>query len=280
MGYYWELQKYAGQNTRFRCPNCEKSRQYTRYINARGEYAPYEYGKCNRLEKCGYSLTPGKEVEVKGVSAYSLGSIKAKKFEQEFINWNDYNYDFDDEYDLIQYIIYKTEFTREQVSKVFQMYHVRTEGYKIVLPYVDQKNRLTYVKLMEYKNGRRSKFIYTPFKAKKGRFKQCLFGQHLVDGNTPVCVVESEKTALICKLFYPGMTWVATGGSQFLKLINVLDRASVFADKGKAFIEWKTKINIMQNNTVSKHFSMNNLLEEKKDLPDGSDMADYLLNDY
>ena len=37
--YYWKLQKYAGRNTRYRCPNCGKGRQYTRFINAVGEYS-------------------------------------------------------------------------------------------------------------------------------------------------------------------------------------------------------------------------------------------------
>jgi hypothetical protein len=43
--------------------------------------------------------------------------------------------------------------------------------------------------------------------------KQCFFGEHLLSKyeNKPVAIVESEKTALICSLFYPEFTWIASG---------------------------------------------------------------------
>lgn len=50
---------YKGMSTRFTCPQCNKRREYTRYIDTRtGEYLPNEYGICNRKGKCGYHLSP------------------------------------------------------------------------------------------------------------------------------------------------------------------------------------------------------------------------------
>lgn len=48
--------------------------------------------------------------------------------------------------------------------------------------------------------------------------KQCLFGEHLLSGNSTgqstktIAIVESEKTALIAALFIPDFIWLATGG--------------------------------------------------------------------
>jgi len=43
-------------------------------------------------------------------------------------------------------------------------------------------------------------------------YRLCLYGEHLLSGK-PVCIVESEKTAVIASFFYPDYDWLATGGS-------------------------------------------------------------------
>lgn len=53
----------------------------------------------------------------------------------------------------------------------------------------------------------------------KARFS--LFGEHLLHDparrDLPVCIVESEKSAIICALHEPRFLWLATGGKKFLK---------------------------------------------------------------
>lgn len=48
-----------------------------------------------------------------------------------------------------------------------------------------------------------------------------LFGEHLLHDpdyrDAPVCIVESEKSALICALHEPQYLWLATGGKNFLR---------------------------------------------------------------
>jgi hypothetical protein len=260
MDYYWKLEKYSGQNSRFRCPQCKKARQYTRFINSEGAYAPFEYGKCNRLDKCGYFSYP------KGIQSNAPVFV-VKEEPQEFIDWNNYNYNLDTSSDLIRFFC--KHHPEEQVIKVLKKYYVRTEGNSIIFTYVDKRNRLTYVKKMMYENGHRKGAIYTPYKAEIGRFKQCLFGLHIVTKDKPVGVVESEKTVLLCDMFYPKITWVATGGEQMISKVNVLDNATIFADKGKAFQNWKKKLD-------PKKFRMDNSLEFSG-LKEGSDLADYIV---
>ncbi len=67
---------------------------------------------------------------------------------------------------------------------------------------------------------------------------QCLFGEHLlaVHPEATVCLVESEKTAVLLAAIYPQYLWMATCGSHGLTLerVNCLigRRVVVFPDSG------------------------------------------------
>ena len=52
------------------------------------------------------------------------------------------------------------------------------------------------------------------------RDKWAYFGEHLLKDSNPeseICMVESEKTAIICSLVYPDKIWIATGSMGYLK---------------------------------------------------------------
>lgn len=72
------------------------------------------------------------------------------------------------------------------------------------------------IKSMTYlESGKRDKKInaLSLFSKVEGeKYKLCLFGEHLLSGK-PVCIVESEKTAIIASFFYPDYDWLATGGA-------------------------------------------------------------------
>ena len=70
-------------------------------------------------------------------------------------------------------------------------------------------------------------------------------------------------------MFFPKTHWVATGGEHMISKVNVLDNATIYADKGKAFENWKKKLD-------PKRFKMDNTLEFS-DLKEGSDLADYIV---
>ena len=258
--YHWKLQEYKGQNTRFRCPKCGKPREYTRFVNSEGQYADFEYGKCNRVEKCGYFSYPN------GITSNAPKFIHKPEV-IEFIDWSDYTYSLDTDSEFVSALI--GLFGETKVLDTLKKYFIRTEGDSMIYPYVDAKNRLTYVKKMGYKGINRTSGIYTPYKAEKGRFKQCLFGLHLVSRAKQNCVVESEKTALMCDIVYPEHTWLATGGLGMISKIKAIDRATVFADKGKAFNIWSDKLD-------STKYVMSTMLEESNH-EEGDDLADLLL---
>lgn len=60
MGLYkYTLEPYRGQRSRHTCPNCERRKEFTRYIDTEtNQYLSDRVGKCNRENKCGYHYTP------------------------------------------------------------------------------------------------------------------------------------------------------------------------------------------------------------------------------
>ena len=105
-----------------------------------------------------------------------------------------------------------------------------TQGWTI-WPQVDEKLQVRDMKFMAYKaDGHRDKTRkpnwMSSMLAKVGQFdiknyqpKRCLFGQHLaaIFPKAEVCLVESEKTAVICSAFCDPnkRIWMAVGGLQF-----------------------------------------------------------------
>ena len=99
---------------------------------------------------------------------------------------------------------------------------------------IDDENRVRTGKLMAYKaDGHRNKDLKYSFNfvhamlAKAGKwdkekydYKSCLFGLHLVDTcpDAEICIVESEKSALICSAFCDPnkRLWMATAGKSQL----------------------------------------------------------------
>ena len=56
--YRFHLEKYRLGN-RYTCPNCERKRCFTRYIDDEGEVSfPDNVGKCDHEHSCGYHYTP------------------------------------------------------------------------------------------------------------------------------------------------------------------------------------------------------------------------------
>ena len=56
--YRFHLEKYRSGN-RYTCPNCERKRCFTRYIDDEGEvFFPDNVGKCDHEHSCGYHYTP------------------------------------------------------------------------------------------------------------------------------------------------------------------------------------------------------------------------------
>lgn len=109
--------------------------------------------------------------------------------------------------------------------------------------------------------------------------QQCLFGLHNLcdykEGDT-ICVVESEKTAIIMSILNPAYLWLATGSKANFKeeLLRPLKNFNIIAypDKSEYKI-WKLKaqeLMVMGYNIVC-----SDLLEDKN-IEEGDDLVDFI----
>lgn len=116
----------------------------------------------------------------------------------------------------------------------------------------------------------------------------CFFGEHLlsIHPNKPVRIVESEKTAIICDIFYPQFIWLATAGSTGVRwaerqFCEVLQGRTVklYPDASK-YREWNERAAIIAG-LVSCDISVSALIEHSATADEraaGLDLADYLFN--
>jgi hypothetical protein len=68
--------------------------------------------------------------------------------------------------------------------------------------------------------GAKIGWVHTHLGIKDFRLRQCFFDEHLSDlpgCSNQICLVESEKTAIICSIRMPQFTWVAKWGIQNLR---------------------------------------------------------------
>jgi hypothetical protein len=120
------------------------------------------------------------------------------------------------------------------------------------------------------------------------RLEQVFFGEHLLSEHPEqtIALVEGEKTAVICSITYPEMTWIASGGMYGCKWTNSpetvckpLENRNVvlFPDLGSTD-EWKQFAE-----KVSRHINCHIVVSEDleaiatdADRHNGLDIADFI----
>ena len=112
---------------------------------------------------------------------------------------------------------------------------------------------------------------------KDWRLCQCLYGQHLLPRRPEarVCVVESEKTALLMALCFPEHLWVATGGCGGLSVERLRclrgRRVTLFPDSG-CYEKWSRQMKL----TTGIDYSVSPRMES---YPPNTDLADLMLRE-
>ena len=279
-------------------------------------------GKCNRESKCGYHYTPKQffidnpmsqsssmsyknahqlqiqhapsPLERAGVRSLSpplgggrVGSIpfsyveRSASYQSNFVRF------------LCEFL------TTEQISSIGEKYAIgATKNKEVVYWQIDIKGKVRTGKIMQYNpfTGKRIKhesgaidWVHNKLK-KSGtlpedyNLQQCFFGEHLL-GLHPeavVCIVESEKSALISAAIFPEQIWLATGGignlsiekCQVLKGRNII----LYPDLN-GYNKWLDKA-IEIEKQCSCNISISTLLEDIATpgaKAQGLDVADYMI---
>lgn len=160
-------------------------------------------------------------------------------------------------------------------------------GNSTVFWQIDEKGNIRGGKIIKYNplTGKRIKestppvsWVHSTLRIPNFTLKQCLFGAHLLKGNTkPVSIVESEKTAFLMSLIDANRIWVATGGKENLKydLLKVLKGRKITAhpDNGE-FEHWKEKADTFSVYGITIKVSK---LFQGEDKPKGWDIADEVI---
>lgn len=297
------LEPYKGMNTRYDCPGCGKRKTFTRYIDTTtGNHLHPTAGRCNREVNCGYHLSPkqyfenNKTFPTSGRSSVSSFQTLRRKetetiqkpvsfipFEAVKKSLQHYN-----ENDFVKFLCWL--FGSEITTGLIERYFIGTSKHRrgVIFWQIDISGRVRTGKIMLYDSvtGHRvkEKPRWVHYELKIANFNLCLFGEHLLKGNSkPVAVVESEKTALIASVYLPDFIWLASGSLSHLSTerCKVLQgrRVTLFPDLG-GFEKWNEKAKEITKQFPGTRVSVSDLLERKatqEERQRGCDIADYLI---
>ncbi|CAM1352377.1 DUF6371 domain-containing protein [Tenacibaculum insulae] len=299
--YRYILEKYNGTKSRFNCPNCNTSGQFTRYVDTQtNEHLNDAVGVCSRLIKCGYHYKPKQYFQDNNISFDKTISVpfvrrtlppkpKTSFFDvevmQESISSKEPNL-------FIDFLI---NIWDEEIANYLKIkYNIGTStnwNGATTFWQQDTSGKIRSGKIMLYNptTGKRVKkpYNYINWEHKTRKLEnfnlgQCYFGEHLLneDKNKPVAICESEKTAIISSIYLPEFIWLACGS------LNNLNEAKTKVLKGRnvvlfpdleCFDLWNNKIPQL---TKTATFITSSLLEDKatkEEKEQGLDIADYLI---
>lgn len=299
---------------KMKCPQCGREHCLTPYIDTvTGEPVGPLFGRCDHERKCGYNRFPtGKDVGDKGL--YVSGNEVGRYFKPptnpnvvNFIPNNEWMRSLNpSESNNMLFKFMVSLWGRENVLEIFRRYFVGSmdlwswKGCPVFWQ-VDKNFVCRTGKIMEYRiieadglmqDVKRVKedsvsdayphvMYYHALKTTDYLYRGCLFGEHLLNwfaDTETVNLVESEKTALICAANSPDKLFMATGGLQNLRLETMEPlrgrKIVMFPDKGEALEEWKKKVN---RDLYGFDITVSDYLQGKENVPDGGDMADYLI---
>lgn len=313
--YRFVLEPYKGMNSRYSCPGCGRPKVFTRYIDTQaGQHLPEQYGRCERLNNCGYFLDPYKsgylkvmrEDEQKTQTNYYRSlkpSIKPRQAAIPFIPVDVYRKSLSS-YDRNNFYRYLCSlFHQETAIALMQRFNVGTSRYwngATVFWQIDTSGQVRSGKIMLYNSGtgkrerevlqdgsKRSliNWAHSVLKLRDFNLQQCLFGLRqltVLPATMPVAIVESEKTAIIATVYLPGFIWLACGSLTNLsreKLEPLAGRKIALFPDLNAYDTWQARAREIQK-ALPYHITISDLLETRAsdaDRANGLDLADYLV---
>lgn len=222
------------------CPECGTKESFTLYLDG-NTHQPIDkkVGKCNRESKCGYHYTPKQfyldnpELNETTKQVCDLHYSKPFVAKQQIslpVGTIPFSYVERSASYQCNFVRFLCEFlTTEQISSIGDKYAIgATKNKEIIYWQIDIKGKVRTGKIMQYDplSGKRIKhesgaidWVHSKLK-KSGslpeeyNLQQCFFGEHLLalHPEAVVCIVESEKSALISAAIFPEQVWLATGG--------------------------------------------------------------------
>lgn len=267
---------------KFVCPNCTK-KAFVRYVdNETSYYLDHQYGRCDRESSCKYHESPKHSYYT---PTPSEPKPKREKSTIPKIEITNHGRNFKKN-NFIQFL--RNHFSDEEIKSAILKYLIGTSSHwngSTIFWQVNQQEEIITGKVMlfEIGSGKRVKkpynhinWMHKILKIPNYELQQCLFGLHLINEHKEqtIALVESEKTAIIMSLFLPDYIWIATGSKGNFKkeLLAPIKNFQiiVYPDKSE-YNDWNTKAGEYRQEGYT--INCSNFIE-KKDVPDGTDLAD------
>lgn len=270
---------------KFICPNCNK-KSFVKFIeNKTNTYLNILNGRCDRESKCGYFKKP-----------ISNCITNSNNYEAKIIQPTHHNkavlQQFSNNKQQSNFITYLLKvFETQKVLQTINRYNIGTTNYwygATIFWQMDSENVIRGGKIMLYNSniGSRIKepfnhvsWMHKQLKLNNFVLQQCLFGLHLINTiakSDTICIVESEKTAIIMSIVIPNFLWLATGSKTAFKeeMLTPIKEYKIIAYSDKtAFKNWTKTSNLL--NKQGYKIECSSLLENIN-IEDGSDLVDFL----
>ena len=253
--FNFQLEKYSTGSSRYDCPNCGAKKQFTRYVDANGNYLGDHVGVCNRLNNCGYHYTPkqffteGGSVDFepktftyelpKSPSLHECGEVAASLnlLNLHIPNPNLKDFSFEGKNNFLFGIerVYGLAAARQVRKRFFIGTSDAFKSKAVIFWQINELNEVRAGKILQYDpmTLKRKKYIDKETGEKKSlitwqhrytekdnfNMVQCLFGLHQIrqaELSQQIAIVESEKTAIIGTIEMPEYIWLACGQLQGL----------------------------------------------------------------
>lgn len=297
--YQLETPRLTGRRQeKVTCPQCGR-RSLVRYVDTHNQfcYVAGMVGKCDHEHSCGYHYKPSEyfrdnawlkekpsqhraQEPPKPKPAPPLQPLPLELVEQYHSSNSTFWRWFRGE------CAEKLELDAAVIERIYEDYLIGDDGQgNVIFWQIDEQGRLRSGKIMSYgTDGHRignpnwvhSKLLEGKL-PKDWALCQCLFGAHLLAKNPDkqVCLVESEKTAIVMAAHQPEYLWLATGGSGGLsqEKLNCLKgrRVTVFPDSG-CYGKWLEKLKLV----TDLNYTITDALET---YPSNTDLCDVLLGE-
>lgn len=237
------------------CPSCQRKtfKPYV-YTGTNDIVDAYKYGRCERLNNCGYISYPNvkgsdfEEWTPPAQEAYQAPTpdfIPKKIVESSFSRFEKNTF-------FMWLVAIFGEITALQLQENYCIGTAKNNG--TIFWQKDSQGNFRAGKVMYYQpNGKRNKdknswYVHNQID-KNFELVQVFFGEHLTNPYKPIALCESEKTAILMSVFEPQYTWLASGGANMLNLYRLtrLPRLDFISPDNGAFKLWEQQTNIFQD---------------------------------
>ena len=280
MEYAYRLAPYKGKASRLTCPACNRPHCFSPHADDAGNVLDPTVGRCDHESSCAYHKTPAdyfrehpeqrprtedwsqapewlkkpvRQIAPSSPTRSGISTLPADLIRKTVR--------LSPESNLITFL--HTLFPDDIIQHLVQTYWLGvTKTRDTVFYQIDIQGRIRAGKIIRYnpETGHRVKdsssqipvdWVHTRLKRsgvlpESWQLSQCLFGEHLLPQRPDaiVCLVEAEKTAIICAGFLPEFLWLATGGKGQLgdRLDALYGRRVVAYPDVDAFPEWSQKL--------------------------------------